>query len=197
MPDLAAPSRKDAARNRVLLLQAAERLFARSIDVSLKDVAREANVGVGTAYRHFPTRDDLINALGAERLGEALSLARAAASEPDGWEGLVRFLEDSMAMHARNGCLRGLVAPGACSSPMVAETREAIAALVQLILTRAHEQGTLRSGTDAADVQLIQVGLLAVVDATRETDLDRYRHHLRTILDGLRAPSPRKSQSKY
>lgn len=105
------PTRKDAARNRVRLLDAAEQLCAtEGLEVTLKHVARQAEVGVGTVHRHFPTEDDLLDAIFADRSTSAADSARAAASDLDGWRGLVRHLEESMRMQAHNCGLRGLVA---------------------------------------------------------------------------------------
>ena len=181
------PTRRDAARNRARLLSAADRLFSVRTDVTLTDVAREADVGVGTVYRHFPTRDELINALSAERLSEAVEIARTAAAEPDGWRGLSRFLEESLALQVRNGWLRALVEVGGCDNDRMDRARDAIAPLIEQITARARAQRSLRAEVEASDITLIQLALLAVLDATRDTSPDRYRRHLGFLLAGIRA----------
>ncbi|MFF9041525.1 TetR/AcrR family transcriptional regulator [Streptomyces sp. NPDC014892] len=191
MPDaLHQPVRRDVARNRARLLSAASRLFSVRTDVTLTDVAREADVGVGTVYRHFPTLDDLIDALGSERLGEAVQIARTAAADPDGWRGLTRFLEESLALQAQNGWLRALVKTGECENEQMDQAREDIAPLIEQMTARARAQGSLRPDVEACDITLVQLALLAVLDATRDTSPDRYRQHLAFLLAGIRADGP-------
>src|ERR1700761_4755874 len=91
------PLRKDAERNRQRVLDAARELFAeRGLGVSLDDIARHAGVGVGTVYRRFPDKEQLIDALFEERIGEMLSAAGESLEMPDPWLALVRFLERAL-----------------------------------------------------------------------------------------------------
>src|SRR5437763_8806283 len=97
MPRSAPPSerplRRDAERNRQLILDAARVVFAeRGLSGSHDDIAREAGVGVGTVYRRFPDKEELIDALFEERIGEIADVARASLAAGDAWEGLVDFL---------------------------------------------------------------------------------------------------------
>ena len=82
--------RKDAALNRERLLAAAGELFAqRGLNVTLNDIAHHAGVGVGTAYRRFANKEEVIDALFEQRLQEVAALANEALAEPDAWEALV------------------------------------------------------------------------------------------------------------
>ena len=93
--------RRDAALNRERLLQAASELFAaKGLDTSLDDIARAAGVGVATAYRRFPRKDDLIDALFEQRVQDLVDLASRAAEAEDPWDGLVTFLEHMVAAQA-------------------------------------------------------------------------------------------------
>src|SRR3954468_1623406 len=93
------PLRADAARNRARLLAAAQEWFAaRGLDATMDEVARRAGVGVGTAYRRFRNRDDLIAALFEERLDELMTYLDEALEDHDPWRGLSGFLEHSMEM---------------------------------------------------------------------------------------------------
>src|SRR3954464_12088586 len=88
------PLRKDAARNRALLVQAGREVFAeRGLEASLDDVARPAGLGVGTAYRHFANKFELARAIFTEAIEEIVDTARAAAAMDDAWAGIVAFLE--------------------------------------------------------------------------------------------------------
>src|SRR5918912_1316513 len=94
--------RKDAAENRERLLAAASELFAQhGLDVTLNDIAHHAGVGVGTAYRRFANKDEVINALFEQRLQAVADVAQEALAEPNAWEGLVNFI--SRAMHMQFG----------------------------------------------------------------------------------------------
>src|SRR4051794_27535899 len=91
--------RRDAALNRERLLAAARELFAdRGLDVTLNDIARHAGVGVGTAYRRFANKGEVIEALFEQSLEDIAAVAREALDDPDPWLGLVGFLERSLQM---------------------------------------------------------------------------------------------------
>src|SRR5207249_8795535 len=94
-------SRRDAKRNRERLVSAARELFASAgVDVSTREVARHAGVGVGTLYRHFPAREDLVDAVLGEAFDELIGLAKTALAEADPWRGFTRFVEEALVLHA-------------------------------------------------------------------------------------------------
>src|SRR3954453_3469626 len=89
--------RKDAALNRERLLAAARELFAeRGLNVTLNEIAHHAGVGVGTAYRRFANKDEVIEALYDESLEEVAAGVNQALAEPDAWRGLVLYFERSL-----------------------------------------------------------------------------------------------------
>ena len=93
--------RADARRNREAVIAAAKKLFAdQGLDAQMPDVAKDANVGVGTVYRHFPTKDDLIGALVAERFERLAQKAREALQADDPWEGTSDFIRFSAQIQA-------------------------------------------------------------------------------------------------
>src|SRR5215468_12232436 len=90
------PLRRDAERNRQLILRAASEVFtSRGLQASLDDVAQHAGVGVGTVYRRFPDKEALVEALFEERLDTMAGLAEQGLADPDPWAGLVFFLEEA------------------------------------------------------------------------------------------------------
>src|SRR3954469_22364930 len=105
-PSQTAPSvdralRADARRNREAVIGAAKRLFAdQGLDAQMPDVAKAAKVGVGTVYRHFPTKDDLIAALVAERFERLAQKAREDLEMADAWEGICDFIRFSAQIQA-------------------------------------------------------------------------------------------------
>src|SRR4051794_39660878 len=104
------PLRADAARNRARLLEAARALFAeRGLAVTMDEIARHAGVGVGTAYRRFASREELIAALFDDRIEQVIANAERALEDPDPWHGLVAFLEGQTAMQAEDRGLKELL----------------------------------------------------------------------------------------
>src|ERR1700742_4129660 len=91
--EAARPLRKDAARNRELLIQAAREVFAeRGLEASLDDIAHRAGLGVGTAYRHFANKYELAMAIFAQAIDDIVGLVDHALTLDDPWEGIVGFL---------------------------------------------------------------------------------------------------------
>jgi AcrR family transcriptional regulator len=87
------PLRADARRNRERVLDAARDCFARhGLDAQMDDIARAAKVGVGTVYRHFPTKEALAEAIAADHFDHLAASAREALENPDPWEGFSAFL---------------------------------------------------------------------------------------------------------
>src|ERR671926_1669626 len=94
--------RRDAAANRERLLNAASELFAEhGLNVTLNDIAHHAGVGVGTAYRRFANKEEVIDALFEQRLQDVAEVAQQALDNPDAWNELQTFLET--ALHMRHG----------------------------------------------------------------------------------------------
>lgn len=101
------PLRKDAARNRALLVQAGREVFAeRGLEASLDDVARHAGLGVGTAYRHFANKYELAQAIFTEAIETIIAKAEEAAELDDPWRGLVMFFECAAEAQATDRGLR-------------------------------------------------------------------------------------------
>jgi AcrR family transcriptional regulator len=182
--------RADAERNRERLLAAARELFAeRGLEVTLDDVARHAGVGTGTAYRRFPNKDALIEALMVERIGELVAIAEACLEEPDPWRGLAGYFERSLELQmADRGLKEVLFSPGR-GRERVAEARARLGPVVGQIVRRAVEAGVVRSDMGTTDVPLINFMLYTLVDIGRDVEPEIYRRYLQIVLDGLR-PHP-------
>src|SRR4051794_23734833 len=104
------PKRKDAARNRGRILDAAKALFAeRGLSVTLHDIAARAGVGVATIYRHYPDKKPLIDALFDEQLAEMTAIFEEALRNPDPWESIVWCHEQALEHQAHNRGLRELL----------------------------------------------------------------------------------------
>src|SRR3954468_2377033 len=183
------PLRRDAARNRERLLTAASELFAeRGLNVTLNDIAHRAGVGVGTAYRRFANKEEVIDALFEQRLQDVVAVAQEALETSDAWTGLVNFLERSLHMQFGDRGLTEIMNSPQLGRERVNQTRDRIAPLMTQLVDRAKEQGVIRPDFDQSDLIFIQMALAAIIDSTRSLAPDLYRRYLTMWLDGVRSP---------
>jgi AcrR family transcriptional regulator len=182
------PLRRDAERNRQLILHSAQQLFAeRGLDVSLDDIAAHARLGVGTVYRRFPTKEALIEALFEDRLAGIIKVGEEALADPDAWRGLTGFLERVNAQHAIDRGLREVTLGSRFGHEHLARVRDGLQPIVGALVTRAKEQGSLREDAADTDIPLIAIMLGAVVDYAGHAQPDIWRRCLSILVDGLRA----------
>ena len=184
---MTAPLRADAERNRQRLLVAAKELLAtRGLDVTLDDVARHAGVGTGTAYRRFPNKDALIDALMVDRIGEIAEIAKECLEDPDPWVGLTSYFDRALALQAADRGLKEVLFSAGRGRERSNQARRAIAPVVTKLVARAKEAGVVRSDIDTSDVPLINFMLNTIVDFSRDVEPELYRRYLAIVLDGLR-----------
>jgi AcrR family transcriptional regulator len=180
--------RADARRNRQAVIAAAKKLFAdQGLDAQMPDVAKAAKVGVGTVYRHFPTKDDLIAALVAERFQRLAEKARECLEMRDAWEGLADFIRFSAQIQADD---RGLCeVMGSRPEVMDAAARAAgLPDLCERLVKQAQRSGELRRDLTWEDIPMIACGLGRITQATAGPATGRWPRLVEIILDGLRAP---------
>jgi AcrR family transcriptional regulator len=189
------PLRKDAERNRQRILEAARELFTeQGLGVTLNDVAHFAGCGVGTVYRRFPDKAQLIDALFEDRVGELVASAEAALEDPDPWAGLVSFLEYGLELQARDRGLKEVLLSHDEGRARIAGVRERLLPLADKLIQRAHAAGVLRPDIGHQDMPVIQLMLGAVIDAARDIEPELWRRYLAIFLRGLRAdPTPVRS----
>jgi AcrR family transcriptional regulator len=175
------PLRADARRNRERILKAARAVFSASgRDAHLDDVARRAKVGVGTVYRHFPTKDALLEALAREQFELLTRWALEAEVEPDPWAAFRAMIWRGAELQASD---RALMEAVAAFKPSVAQQAEELHASIERLVRRAQAQGEMRADATGADVQLMMCGLASVMQMSG----DGWRRYLTVMLDGLRA----------
>jgi AcrR family transcriptional regulator len=181
-------ARSDAARNRERLVSAARELFASAgVDVPARAVARHAGLGVGTLYRHFPAREDLVDAVLEEAFEELISIAEAALAEADPWRGFTRFVEEALDLHARNRGLKDVVATQRYGRERVEAMRRRIRPLVARLVACAQEDGSLRADFAPQDVSLLFWASDRAIELADDVAPEIWRRQLGFLLDGLRA----------
>ena len=185
-PPLDRPLRKDAARNRSALLAAAKDVFAaEGIDVRVEEIARHAGLGVGTLYRHFPTKDALVLAIFEERLEEFERIAAAALEGPDAAGAVRRFLEGAVEVQARDRAFKDVVAARLRVSGHVSPARVRLTATLAKAVRSARAAGGLRADVTAQDVLLLLLATGRIVEATETTAPGLWRRYVALFLDGL------------
>jgi AcrR family transcriptional regulator len=180
--------RSDARRNRERLVASARELIAREgPDVSVEEITQHSGLGMGTLYRHFPTKDELIDAVLEDAFAELVELARQAAAEEDAWTGLTIFLEQALARHAANRGLKDVLASREQGRRRAEAMRTRIRPVLRGLIERAQAQGTLRSDFTSEDLPLVFWTAGRVIETTATVAPDYWRRYLGLLLDGLRA----------
>lgn len=181
------PLRRDAERNRQRILEVARAAFAEDgLAVTLDEIARRAGVGVGTVYRRFPDKEQLIDALFEERIGEMVAIAEAALGSDNAWDGLVSFLEGATAAHADDRGLKEVALSGVHGLERVSRARKLMLPLVTRLVARAQAEGSLRPDIQPTDMPLMQLMLGSLSECTRDVDPEVWRRYLGILTDGLR-----------
>ncbi len=180
--------RADARRNRHRILEAAQDAFAeRGLDVPLEEVAERAGVGIGTLYRHFATRDDLVANCFAGRLDEHVRAAEDALAAPDGWSGFRQYVESACGLQAADRGLNDLLTrtfpPGYALEPSRRHAYE----LAVRILDRAKAEGTVRDDAVPEDYAVLLMGNAGVVAGMGTDAPDAWRRYAALMLEALRA----------
>lgn len=183
-----AGQRSHARRNHELLVAAAHEVFAeRGVDASLEEIARRAGVGVGTLYRHFATRDALVEAVFERRIGDFAAVAERGTAEPDAWAALVGLLEGMLEIQAGDRMLKDVFLRPPPGTGRVQQAREELRRSFEAVLARARGEGLLRGDFTFPDLVLLFWSFSPLIDATAEVSPSAWRRHLHWLLDGMRA----------
>jgi AcrR family transcriptional regulator len=182
--------RADARRNRKRIVASARRCMARhGLDAQMEEIARDAGVGVGTVYRHFPTKDELVDALAAERFERLRDLALEALADEDPWRSFEGFMRASARIQTDDRALSELLTSRPESMTRAAE-RVGMLDLVDQILGRAQAAGVVRKDAEPRDIPMLMCALAGTF-RNPHADADRY---IGIVLDGLRAPGAKQGE---
>lgn len=179
------PTRKDAVRNRALLVAAAVETFQEEgLDASVNAIARRAGVNVATLYRHFPTKDHLVGAVLDGLLAPLVAARDRALETPAGAPVLAAFLRDTARLQSENRGLLDALGRHPSADDVRRRLREPSIAIVEPLVARARAGGELRKELGAIDV-LVALQMLSVVAAKAPSGLDLERY-VGIVLRGLR-----------
>jgi AcrR family transcriptional regulator len=187
LPSEPRPLRADARRNRAKVLAAARREFAEhGLEAQMDDIARRAGVGVGTVYRHFPNKVDLLQALADEKFQGLADAATAALAAEDAWEGFVEFMTYAARTMAEDRSLAEAMGqhPGLCAA---AAERAELGELVADMVARTQAAGRLRTDVVWEDIPALVCGIGRAVDVNSGAPTMPWDRYLKIILAGLSA----------
>ncbi len=176
----------EAGRNDALVLAAATEVFLeQGYDAPMSAIAEKAGVGMGSLYRRYRSKDELIRRLCTESMQRTLEMAeRALAEEPDGWSALSRFLHESVRGGA--GSFAGMAGSFPVTGDMV-ELAERAAAAMRAVIDRSEAEGTLRPGITPADLTYLCRMLRFKIGTDPEGfAADLRMRYLAVLLHGLR-----------
>lgn len=179
------PLRADARRNREAILKAARYVFGREgAGAQMDDIARRAKLGVGTLYRHFPTKEALFAALASDHFARVTALAREAAEIEDPWESFETLLLRPAHIMATDRALAEIIATSPVSMTNARVEQAELFAIAAQVMERGQAAGVIRPDARPDDIGLVMRGLCSMgACGCGSSDVDRY---MRIALDGFR-----------
>jgi AcrR family transcriptional regulator len=182
------PLRADARRNYEKLMAAAAAAFAESgLEAQVEDIARRAGVGVGTVYRHFPTKEALVEALAAQHFERLADIAEEALAEDgEAWEIFSAAIWRSARAAAADVAWCELIGGHPTVVQAASQGQVRLAEAMTALIERAQKAGTMRQDATVADIKTIMCGFGHVAAAQRAGAAMDWERYLEIALDGLR-----------
>jgi AcrR family transcriptional regulator len=181
------PLRADARRNREKVLVAARAVFAeQGVDAQMDDVAKRADVGVGTVYRHFPTKEALLNALTDELFAVVAVHTRTLLTLEDPWEAFTRAMWFGAEKTAGDRAFTEIMAAQQKWPARTCPGKEDLLVTVGELMDRCKAAGRMRQDAMVEDIGLLMCGVGSASQMEHSVP-DAWRRHLAIMLDGLRA----------
>ncbi|CAN5566715.1 TetR/AcrR family transcriptional regulator [soil metagenome] len=179
--------RKDAERNRRRIIEAARDLCAtRGLEATLNEVAHHANLGVGTVYRRFPTKEALFEAIFLDGIDQLVALAETALEAEDSWEGFAWFMWSMCELTATDRGLREIAFSKAHCGGRVDAGRTLLAPRISKLVDRAKRDGYLRPEISSTDVPVCGLMTGAVSEYSGEVSTELWRRYVSILLQGMR-----------
>jgi AcrR family transcriptional regulator len=190
--DLTKPLRADARRNRERVLSVAREAFAQNgVDLPMEELARRAGVGVGTVYRHFPSKEALLDALLVDHFAAIAANAQAALDRDDPWHAFcecIRFGAERQAVDS-SFCDAMFARKAVSRNEAVLQVREDLESATHELIRRAQAAGEMRADFTPDDLPMFFASMSGAVRSAHDHPELDWRRQLEFLLDGLRAPS--------
>ncbi len=182
--------RADAARNQQRIVAAARELFAEhGLEITLDDVAERAGVGVGTVYRRFANKKELIAEAFEQNMTEFVEAADAAQRHPDPWQGLVQFFEYACRHLATNRGFSDVMLELENDMERFAAIRDRLTPIVAAVINRARAAGTLAPDVQGTDFFALIHMVDGLAEFSRPVNPDAWQRYMAIALNGVRADS--------
>jgi AcrR family transcriptional regulator len=197
LPRPSRPLRRDAQRNRDAILAAARQVFCdHGLEAPLEEIARRAGVGIGTLYRRFPGRVELLDAVLADTVQAHVDVAEQALTMDDPWDGFAYYLEETCRLQAADRGLNDVMSMRFPRATAVEAAKTRLYEVVGQVVDRAQQSGQLRADLTLEDLAFLNWANTRILEAGRAAGVpDAWRRHLGFLLDGFRAerahPLPR------
>jgi AcrR family transcriptional regulator len=163
---------------------ARETFAAQGLDAQMDDIAARAGVGVGTVYRHFPTKEALIDAVAREGYEQTCRIAREALEQNDPWDAFSDFMWRGARLHNEDRAQCEINATRPDVTKRVAGDKHELLDMVGQLIERGQRAGVIRADLSTDDMPMIWCSLGAAQQYGGATTWERY---LEVVLDGLRA----------
>jgi AcrR family transcriptional regulator len=184
------PLRADARRNRARVLEVAEAVFAaKGISAPTEEIARQAGVGIGTVFRHFPTKELLLEAVLVERFGKLAEVARALAGAEEPGVAFFDFLARVVNQSATKAAFTdALTKAGVDVESAIAQVGRELWSALDTLLVRAQRAGAVRDDIHTGELIALVVGASRAAEyASRDPNMQA--RAIALIFDGLRPRS--------
>lgn len=188
-PDVERPLRADARRNRERLVAAAREIFTEhGSTASMEAIAKRAGVGIGTLYRHFPNRFDIVEAVYETDVHELAEAAERVVAELEPWDAVVAFFDAFMRYaQTKQALLTELQQAFEKNPDMRSRARELINSSFGLVIDRAKDAGVVRNDVDGSDLTT----LVSPICSNASVSPEQTRRLIGILLDGLKVTSER------
>ena len=188
-PDVERPLRADARRNRERLVAAAREIFTEyGSGASMEAIAKQAGVGVGTLYRHFPNRFDIVEAVYETDVQELSEAAQRVVAELEPWDAVVAFFDAFMRYaQTKQALLTELQQAFEKNPDLRSRARELINSSFDLVIDRAKDAGVVRNDVDGSDL----TQLVSPICTNASLPPEQARRLIGILLDGLKVTSVR------
>jgi AcrR family transcriptional regulator len=186
-PGVERPRRADARRNRERLVAAAREIFTEyGSGASMEAIAKEAGVGVGTLYRHFPNRFDIVEAVYETDVQELSEAAQRVVAELEPWDAVVAFFDAFMRYaQTKQALLTELQLAFEKNPDLRSRARELINSSFDLVIDRAKDAGVVRHDVDGSDL----TQLVSPICTNASVSPEQTRRLIGILLDGLKSTS--------
>jgi AcrR family transcriptional regulator len=185
----ARPLRRDAQRNRDAILAAARQVFCdHGLEAPLEEIARRAGVGIGTLYRRFPSRVELLDAVLADTVQAHVDAAERALAMEDPWDGFAHYLEETCRLQAADRGLNDAMGMRFQGATAMEAAKARLFDVVAQVVDRAQQSGQLRADLTLEDLAFVSWANTRILPACRAAGVpDAWRRHLGILLNGFRA----------